>query len=221
MLARCTGTGADFAADCTRFALYSSPMSSDDWAPVPGVAGVTAAGASTGSADLVLTQDQGYWYTPAGRLLSGPVSGTAPWTAVSASALPCPPGAAQADGRPSGGQLAAAAPGDLVLACPGASPAAAGSQRVITYASSDGGATWTRQGQATIPGTVTSLAAEPGGETVLGGSTGIYFSADDGATWAQAQAGPPGGFSYVGLTSAAAGGRGARPRRPARGVVHL
>ena len=205
VLGRCTGTGIDFAAGCTRFALYSSPMGSDDWAQVPGVARVTAVGPSAGSASLALTQDQGYWYTPQGMLLSGPVSGTAPWTAVSASALPCLPGAAQPDGRPAGGQLAASAPGDLVLACPAASPTVPGSQLVTTYVSSDGGATWTQQGQAAIAGTVTSVAAGTGGEVVLGCTAGIYSSPDNGATWTQAQAGPPGGFSYVGLTSASQG----------------
>lgn len=207
VVARCAGIGPGFAAGCIRFWLYSSPASSDSWRPVPGVADVSATRGSAGpgpagggSAALVLTQAQGYWYRPDGTLFSGPVTGTAPWTAVGSSPLPCGPGAAQADGRPSGGQLAASTAGDLTLACPGSGQSGAGQQE-ITYASSDGGQTWQRQGSLTIDGTATSLAAGTGGVMTLATTHCIDVSADGGATWRTALQGPAGGFSYVGLTS--------------------
>jgi hypothetical protein len=137
-------------------------------------------------------------------LLTGPVSGTAPWTAVSPSAAPCLPGAPQADGRPSRGQLAAAAPGALALACPGSGQPGIARQEII-YVSPDGGQHWRQQGSLTVDGTATSLAASTGGVMALATSHCIDVSADGGMTWRTAQRGPAGGFSYVGLTSQAQG----------------
>lgn len=208
VFAQCSGSGPDFAANCTRFYLYVSGSAEDHWHPVPGVA--SASGASgplgvTGAASssvLVLTSQRGYWYQPDGTLLGGPITGTAPWTAVSRAALPCVPGAPQPDGRPSGGQLAAATSESLALACPGggAAGAASGQESETIYASSDGGSTWQQKGQLSAPGAVTSLAAGSGGQLVLGSTGGLSASADNGATWKLGQSGPPGGFSYAGLT---------------------
>ncbi len=201
VFARCTGTGPDFAASCTRFFLYSSPAGSDAWAQVPGLAGASAPGGAAGSATIVLTHTEGYWYRPDGTLASGPVTGGAPWTAAGAPALSCLPGAAQADGQPSGGQLAASGPADLVLACPTNPQAAAGPyQQETIYGSTDGGQSWKPYGSLSTAGPAKSLAAF-GGELVLSTSKCIDVSTTSGASWRQAQVGPAGGFSYVGLTS--------------------
>jgi hypothetical protein len=198
VVARCTGSGADFGAGCTTFWLYSSPADHDNWRQVPGTTGVSVPAGSAGSASIVLTGTQGYWYTPDGVLLSGQLIPGASWTAVSTSALPCAPGAPQPDGRPSGGQLAASGPGDLALGCPGSAQPGGGQQEII-YVSSDGGQSWKQQGTITADGTATSLAAD-GSVMALATSHSIDVSADGGATWQTAQHGPAGGFSYVGLT---------------------
>jgi hypothetical protein len=203
LVASCTGTGSGFAAGCTKFSLYSSRADGDNWGPVPGTSSVSVPAGSAGSASIVLTGTQGYWYTPDG-LLTGPVTPGMPWTAVGTSALPCAPGAPQQDGRPAGGQLAASAPGDLALACPGTAQPG-GTQQEIIYVSSDGGQSWQRQGSLSVTGTATSLAAATGGVMALATSRCIDVSADGGAHWRTAQFGPAGGFTYVGLTSSSQG----------------
>ena len=203
VVARCTGIGADFAAGCTRFWLYSAPASGGNWTQVPGTSRVSVPAGSAGSATIVLTGTQGYWYTPDGMLLSGPVTQGASWSAVGTSALPCAPGAPQPDGRPSGGQLAASGPGDLALGCPG-SDQAGGSQQESIYVSPDGGQHWQQKSSVPFDGTATSLAAASG-VMALATSHSIEVSADDGGSWRTAHRGPAGGFSYVGLTSSSQG----------------
>jgi hypothetical protein len=202
VLGRCAGTGADYGAGCTQFFLWSSPAGSDGWAPVPGVpaTGPLASNAN-GSTALVLTGTRGYWYQPSGTLLSGPVTGGTPWRPVSGSALPCLPGLPGADGRPTAGQLAASAPGDLALACPNGPAGSSANQQETIYGSTDGGRSWQVSGALTTAGPATSLAATTGGVLVLGTGQCIDVSADGGAKWRQAQLGPAGGFSYVGMTS--------------------
>jgi hypothetical protein len=204
VVARCTGTGPDFAAGCTRFWLYSTPASSDHWTQVPGTGSASVPAGSASSATIVLTGTQGYWYAPDGMLLSGPVTDGASWSVVGTSALPCAPGAPRPDGRPSAGQLAASSPGDLALACP-ASGQSGGSRQETIYSSSDGGQNWQPRGTLTIDGTATSLAAAGGGVMALATTHCIDVSTDNGATWRTAHRGPAGGFSYVGLTSSAQG----------------
>jgi hypothetical protein len=217
VFARCTGTGTSFAAGCTQFFLYSSPAGSGAWAPVPGLAGgFGSAGAvgSASSATVVLAAGRGYgrgyFYTPAGTLASGPITGGA-WAQVGSRPLQCLPGPAAADGRPAAGQLAAygAAGTDLALACPASTPAGQpGStldQPETIYSSADGGQTWRRAGTLTTTGPATSLAAATGGLLALGTSLCIDVSADNGAKWRQAQLGPGAGFSYVGMTSPSQG----------------
>lgn len=203
VLARCTGTGAGFAVGCTRFWLYSTPANSDHWAQVPGTGSVSVPAGSPGSATIVLTGTQGYWYTPDGRLLSGPVTDGATWSAAGSSALPCPPGAPQPDGRPSEGQLAASGPGDLALACPGSAQPGGVRQEIISV-SSDGGQSWHQQGTLNVDGAATSLAAD-GRVMALATTRCIDVSGDGGLTWKTAHRGPADGFSYVGLTSSAQG----------------
>lgn len=195
VFARCTGTGQDFAADCTRFFLYSSPAGGNDWTPVPGLArGFALPSGGASSATIVLTHGEGYLYTPDGKLVSGPTTAGATWQVVSPTSLACLPGPAQADGQPSGGQLAASALGDLTLACP---PFQSATE--IIYASVNGGHSWLQRGSLTTGGTVTSLAASTGGVLALGTSRGIDVSSDGGTNWRPALHGS--GVSYVGLTS--------------------
>jgi hypothetical protein len=170
---------------------------------VPGTTSVSVPAGSASSATIVLAGSQGYWYTPDGRLLSGPVTHGASWSPVGTSALPCAPGAPQPDGRPSEGQLAASGPGDLALGCPG-SAQAGGNQQEIIYTSSDGGQHWQQKSTVPIDGTATSLA-DVGGVMALATTHGIDVSANGGGTWRTAHQGPAGGFSYVGLTSSAQG----------------
>ena len=203
IFASCTGTGPNFAGQCTSFSLYSAPAGQDAWSPVRGVSGLSSGG-QDGSASLVLTSGRGYLLAPDGTLYAGPVDGSGSWQQVSSSpagAATCTPGAAQANGQPSGALLAAASATGLVLAC----TTSGGGAQVFT--SSDGGSAWQRAG--TVSGaTVTSAATQPGGEILLATTDGIQVSRDNGATWqvrAQGAAGPPGGFSWVGMTSASQG----------------
>src|SRR5579875_1432561 len=199
VLATCGGTGSDFAAECTSFSLEEATAGSNAWSPVS--VPVTSFGdnGQASSAALVLTSSRGYLLAPGGALYSGPVDGSGAWQQVStgtSNGAPCGPGTAQADGQPSTGMLAAAGPSSLVLAC--------GLQQAGTgiYTSTDGGQTW--QQQASVPGgdgTVTSVAAQPGGEIVAATTGGIAVSHDDGSSWQQAtvSGAPASGFSYVGM----------------------
>ena len=203
VFASCSGSGAAFAAGCTSFSLYSSVAGSDNWAPVPGpVTGLTAGGGTT-SASLVLTGSRGYLLAPGGALYAGPVDGSGAWQQVSpgpGGVGTCGTGPAQPDGQPSAAFLAAATSSGLVLACAPA-PGSAGAK---VFTSSDGGTSWQQSGTAPGSSVVTSVAAQPGGETVLSTTAGLDVSHDGGASWQQLEqdpSGPAGGFSYVGLTS--------------------
>jgi hypothetical protein len=224
VLASCTGTGSDYAADCTSFSLFSSLAGSRTWLPVPGpVSDLTATGGRTGpaaAASLVIASGTaadpgaptGYLLAPSGTLLSGPLTGAA-WKVAGQVPAACRPGAAQLSGEPAGAQLAsgsasaAAAGSQLLLSCDGAASAGRGSQAKTIWASADG-AHWHQVGAAPGSGTATSLAAADGGLVVLATTTGIDYSADSGKTWQSAafSAGAPrGGFSYVGMTTASQG----------------
>lgn len=200
VFATCSGSGADYAADCTSFALYGSTAGSTTWSPVA----VPAAFAdmSTGqpaSASLVIAGGTtGYLLAPSGAVLTGPVAGGT-WT--QAGQAPCQPGRAQASGAPSGAQLAAL-PGLLLLTC--ATPSGSGA---VFYTSPDG-AQWTLVTTVPAAGAPTSLASAAASEVVLATTAGIYYSSDGGATWQAASVGgatPGGGFSYVGMTNATQG----------------
>jgi hypothetical protein len=203
VFASCGGTGAGFAAQCTSFSLYSATAGSDNWTPVPGpVTGLGDSGQAT-SASLVLTGGRGYLLAPGGSLYAGPANGSGPWQLVGpgpAGSAGCSTGAAQQDGQPSGAMLAAASSSDLVLAC--AAGSGAGGAQIFT--SSNGGTTWQQAGTTPGGGTITSVAAQPGGEIVIATTGGIDTSSDGGASWQQLEqgpAGPAGGFSYAGMTS--------------------
>jgi hypothetical protein len=221
--ARCAGTGAGFASHCTGFTVYSSPAGSDAWTPV--LSPVAAAGPAGGAASLLLTGTTAYLLTPAGSLFAGPLTGAslqpiqqATGAAGKLPAPPCPAGSPQPGGQPSGALLAAGPPPGLDLLCTGQS--AGGRQRKIIYASSDGGQTWQRTGQAPAAGTASFLSASPSGALVLATSLGIEVSTDGGATWLAAGGTmPPGGFAYAGMTTDAQGV--AVPAAPAQHSVWL
>jgi hypothetical protein len=203
IFATCTGTGPQFAAQCTSFSLYSTPAGQDDWKAVAG-AGNLSNGGEDGSASLVLTSTQGYLLAPDGSVYAGPVDGSGPWQQVSSSpagTISCTPGAAQADGQPSGALLTTANNASLVLACtvPG------GGAQVFT--SADQGRAWQQAGAVT-GARVTTAATQADGEIVLSTGNGIQVSRDNGKTWqvvAQGADGPPGGFGWVGMTSGSQG----------------
>jgi photosystem II stability/assembly factor-like uncharacterized protein len=209
--ARCAGTGSGFASHCTSFTVYSSPAGSDSWAPVS--ATVTAgSGPAASAASLLLTGTAAYLLGPAGNLLAGPLTGAGLLPAQPATGTqggqatpPCAAGPALPDGQPSRALLAAgASPGGLDLLCAG--PTAGGQQSKTVYASSDGGQTWRRAGQAPGAGTAFFLSGSPSGTLVLATSLGIEVSADGGASWSAASgAVPPGGFVYAGMTTDAQG----------------
>lgn len=194
--ADCAGTGANWAAGCTGQALYSATPGSNRWSPVPGAAADSGLSGTASAATLVLTGSRGYLLPPDGMLVSGPVDLASGWTQAASSAVPCLPGAAQADGQPAGALLAATTSNGLVLVCP---DDAAG--RAV-YTSSDAGQTWQKGGTAPAAGTATSVAGTSTGAIVLATTAGIEVSRDGGATWTAAQGTlPAGGFSYVGMTT--------------------
>jgi hypothetical protein len=210
--ARCAGAGADFAAGCTTFSLYSSPAGHDEWSPVPGVTGLQASGGAPGSAQLVLTGATGYVMTPGGGLFSGPVTRPGRWGAVTTPAgvpvsLPCAPGAAEASGRPLQAMLASTGTG-LVLLCPG--QANANQQAKTLYYSADGGRSWNSAGPAPARGIATSLSGTPTGPVLVATGSGIDVSTNAPGSgplaWRTARgATAPGGYSYVGMTTSAQG----------------
>jgi hypothetical protein len=220
VLAQCTGTGSDFDADCTSFAVASAPASSNTWVPVAGATAAVSPGAAASSVSLLLTGTSGYLLTPSGDLLSGPVSGQGAWqplttpaasaqsaspsTSPSTSTSQCAPGSASPDGQPATGMLAATNASGLVLLCTG--QAADGSQVKTVYTSSDSGTTWHLGGTAPAAGTATSVAGTPSGTLVVATSLGLEISTDGGATWTAADtAVPPGGFAFVGMTTSLQG----------------
>jgi hypothetical protein len=115
--------------------------------------------------------------------------------------LPCQPSSAQSDGQPSGGQLAAWGSRDLAMVC----PAGDGNSQEELLTSVDGGLTWEELNEFTVTGTPTSLTASTTGVLVLSATSGIYTLSSTGVPWKQTEEGPPGGFSYVGMTNATQG----------------
>jgi hypothetical protein len=201
VLARCAGTGSDYAGDCTSFRLYTSTAGSMSWHPVrvpagyePMATGLLSAQASSASLAIASGTQTGYLLTPSGTVLSGSVNG-GPWTV--SSTAPCTPGRAQSDGQPSQAQLAAGPA--LLLACD--QPAHGSSQGKTLYEFDSG--QWQPAGMPPSGGIATSLTSASGGQVLLATSTGIEYSGDSGKTWQQATVTggtPRGGFSYIGMT---------------------
>jgi hypothetical protein len=201
VFASCTGSGPDFAAQCTRFTLYSSPAGADDWTPVgASTSGLTGPG-GPGSASIVLTGSRGYLLGPDGMLLSGPVDGTA-WSPV--ARVPCAAGTAQPDGQPTGALFGAIDATNLIIACTQPAAGPVGGEQKVIYSSADGGASWNHLAAAPTAGIASAVAASPSQTVVLGTAQGIDLLGAGGSGWQQATlvtGAPAGGFQYVGMTT--------------------
>ena len=186
-----------FGERCTDFTLESTPLGTDDWAPITtnnaGGSSATLTVSDSGSGAVtkptILLQGgakgTGWLVGPQGQVFTGSLtSGT--WTQVSNS--PCP-----ATTTPASAMLGwSLAGGDLVMACNG-------QQSVAIYSSSDGGATWSQQVTGPAFGTATSLTASKDEPDILATTDGIEALNASGQ-W-QDVVSLPGGFSYVGMTS--------------------
>ena len=236
LFASCTGSGAAFAAACTSFTLYSASASGGgNWAPVGASTSGLTDGAADEAASLVLTGGRGFLLAPGRELYSGPVDGSGAWTGVNSITPACPVGAAQADGQPAGALFSAVNARELILACAASgaagsggsgesggsgSPGGAGGQQKLIYSSLNGGASWIEIAQAPTAGIGTSVAASPAETIVLGTNQGIDVLPAGDIAWQSASLGasaPPGGFSYVGMTTDSQGI--ALPADPASGTV--
>jgi hypothetical protein len=209
VFASCSGSGSYFAKDCTSFSLYSGDAGSTTWTPVDVPAGYQQMSTSTASAATLVIAGgtKAYLLTPSGAVLSGPVTG-GKWTVAGQAPSGCLPGPAQADGQPTGAQLASgqnrAGEDRLLLDC----DTTGSTSKTVLY-SSPNGKQWTALGSAVQHfGTVTSLTTASAGQVLLATTSTICYSAN-GITWQDASFGqsgpPPGGFSYVGLTTAKKG----------------
>ena len=88
------------------------------------------------------------------------------------------------------------------------------------YSSLNGGASWIAIAQAPTAGIATSVAASPAETIVLGTNQGIDVLPAGDIAWQAATlsaSAPPGGFSYVGMTTDSQGI--ALPASPASGTV--
>jgi hypothetical protein len=199
--ATCTGTGQDFAAQCTSFTLYSTTAKAGAWTKVgPATTNLTTEDGGTGAASLVLTGTRGYLLGPDGTLYSGPVDGSAAWSA--AGKIPCATGQAQPDGAPAGALLGAVTGQNLLLAC--AQAPAGTTQAKQVYVSSDGGRAWQMMWVAPTAGIATSIAASPSNTVVLATSEGIEVLPANATTWQPASLAaqaPATGFGFVGMTT--------------------
>jgi hypothetical protein len=207
--ARCGGSVLGLTVGCTDYSLYTAAAGSNDWTKVPGATGLTA-GSAPSAASLVLSGGNVYLFTPDGQLLTGSGTGAAPMVAAAnagaPTAAPCSPGFGAAGGQPSQALLAATGStgSGLLLLCPNA--AVGGNQHKALYYSPDGGSSWQPVGTAPQAGIATSLAGTPAGGVVLATSQGIEVASSPGASWQPAaNASPPRGFSYVGMTTSEQG----------------
>ena len=203
----CTSSGADYAASCTSFSLWTSVAGSRTWTPVSVPAAYRSMASASSAAPLLLIAGgtTGYLLTPTGSVLSGPTSGGS-WQL--AGQAPCNPGSAgsgnqtqnagsQGTGspsQPSGSQSPGAPAGGsqdsgaqfasglkLLLACDSQAPG--GGTQVTVYTSATG-AHWKSAGSSlTVTGNATSLTSAARGQAVLATSSGIEYSANDGSTW--------------------------------------
>jgi hypothetical protein len=211
LFATCTtpknASSPGFAEDCTSYTLMTATEGSNTWVAVGGETSELTNGGNAASAVLELTGANGYLLAPDGTLYSGPIGGT--WSRVGTA--PCQPGTAQANGLPAAAQLALNTSTALAIACnqtPDNTPPS-------VWGSDDGGALWTQlpAGQwsnfsnLSGFGTATSLAGAPGadGGLAMATTTGIYVLSTETGRWTASNAtgtgAPPGGFSYVGMTT--------------------
>jgi photosystem II stability/assembly factor-like uncharacterized protein len=217
VFASCTGSGTDFAADCTSFTLYSAPATGGTWTPVGAVTSGLTDGAASEAASLTLTGTRGFLLAPDGKLYSGPVDGSGAWQLVNAISSSCPVGTPQPDGQPSGALLGAVSAKELILAC---ATSTAGGQKKLVFSSLNGGGSWIQMAVAPSAGTATSIAASPSVSVVLATDQGIDLLPAGDIRWQQASLAAPvpaGGFGYIGMTTDQQGI--ALPASPASGTV--
>jgi hypothetical protein len=206
LFATCTGSGAQFGAQCSRVSLYTSVAGTDRWQRVPGpTADLPQTGTGqAASASLLLAGSHGYLLAPSGQLFSGPLTGAA-WTMADVQA-PCSTGPPGPGGQPTDALLAAGS-GQLILVCNSATSTGSDTQTKTVMQSSNGGTSWSTAGDAPSSGIATSVAAAQGNLVVLATDSGLYLSGNGGTSWQLAETSPPGaaagqrGFSYVGMTS--------------------
>jgi photosystem II stability/assembly factor-like uncharacterized protein len=180
----CTGGGAHYAIGCTRFTLFSTGASGNEW---DGVTNASGAGQALPGA-LQLAGKRGYLLA-GGQLYAGPVSKGA-WHRVSTASLP---GCIRSG--VSGPQLIAPTTSALLLVCQDPRTS------VLTlYQAASSGLSWQRRGVVQAKGAAQSFAVTPSGTLVLATTTGIYRSAD-GRSWNPVLSKPAGGFSFVGMTT--------------------
>jgi len=221
VFATCTGGGTAFASGCTSFTLYSSPAWTDDWTPVGAATSGLTAAAAGGAASLSLTETRGYLLAPDGTLYAGRVDVVdriPAWQAV--GRIPCSGavGQAQADGQPAGALLGAETAQKLLLAC-ASNPVPGGAQKKLIFTSADGGTSWHMIAVAPAPGVATSVAASKAETAVLATDQGIDLLPAGSSSWQPLTltGPPPGGFSYVGMTTNQQGV--ALPADPQAGTV--
>jgi hypothetical protein len=203
----CYGTGADYAASCSSFSLWTSVPGSRTWTQVSVPSAYDQMKSTSSAAPLLVISggNTGYLLTPSGELLSGPATNAGgSWSAVGMAK--CKPGSPSTSGQAAQPTAQLASGPKLVLAC--ATPTAGGRRFTAAIYTSATGATWQQIGRVTVRGTPTSLTAASSGSATTGVAAlvttdGIRYSADGGATWQVAAVTgntPAGGFSYVGMT---------------------
>jgi hypothetical protein len=217
IFASCTSSGADFAADCTSFTLYSAAAAGGAWTPVGAATSGLTDGAASEAASLTLTGSRGFLLAPDGKLYAGPVDGSGAWQLVNAISSSCPVGTPQADGQPSGALLGAVSAKELILGC---ATSTVGGQKKLVFSSLNGGGSWIQMAVAPTAGTATSIAASPSVSVVLATDQGIDLLPAGAISWQAASlaaAVPADGFSYIGMTTDQQGV--ALPASPAAGTV--
>jgi hypothetical protein len=193
----CTGTSADYAANCGSVALLTARATADRWHAIPGSGTTEAPGG--------LQLDRGNGYVLEGRMLfAGPLTG-AGWHLVGNGSRTEPPCLSGAINLRPGPALITPSGGSLFLACDG-NPAAATPARsgpLTLYVTGDAGRTWQVRGVIAARGTAASLAVAPGsGTLVLATSRGIYVSVN-GRSWQRSHVSrpPTAGFGFIGMTT--------------------
>jgi hypothetical protein len=208
--ASCTGTGADYAGNCTAYTLYSASAAGGAWTPVGATTTGLPSGQSGQAPALTLTGSRGYLLTASGRLEAGPVDGSAAWQQAGSLPAACHAGGTggtegtRTAGKPGGALLGAVNASDLILSCLKPGGQGSDAEQKLVYSSSDGGGSWTRTGTAPAPGTAASLAASPAASVILATDQGIELLPAGETAWRAATlatAVPAGGFGYVGMTT--------------------
>ena len=186
ILGTCTGSGSNYASDCTSYTLERTQATSDDWTDVGSATtnmtvSSQSAALAAGAVQLALTGSKGFLLGPGGTVWSGPLTGA--WQ--QAGNTPC---------APTTQLFGAENSTTLFIACP--------SQNEV-YESTNSGTNWhVAASYPAATATVNSIAVSPAGAIVLATTDGILVY--NGTSWQQSTfsgSAPSGGFSYVGMTT--------------------